>query len=151
VKSRLLLDIVVRQGPSIFELLSSKDESLLIRWDTFFVLDLCLDIVDSIWRLHIQCDGLAGQSLNEDLHTSSESQYKVESGLFLDVVVWKGSTIFKLLSCKDESLLVGWDSLLVLDFSFDVINGVWWLNVESDCFASQCLDEDLHASSESED
>lgn len=34
VESGLLLDIVVRQSPSILELLSREDESLLIRGDT---------------------------------------------------------------------------------------------------------------------
>ena len=36
----LLLDIVVREGSSIFELLSSEDESLLIWGNTFFILNL---------------------------------------------------------------------------------------------------------------
>ena len=36
----LLLDIVVREGSSIFELLSSEDEPLLIWRNTFFILDL---------------------------------------------------------------------------------------------------------------
>ena len=36
----LLLDIVIREGSSIFELLSSEDESLLIWGNTFFILNL---------------------------------------------------------------------------------------------------------------
>ena len=34
VQSRLLLDVIIRKGPAIFELLPSKDETLLVRWDT---------------------------------------------------------------------------------------------------------------------
>ena len=36
----LLLDIVVRESSSIFELLTSEDKSLLIWRNTFFILDL---------------------------------------------------------------------------------------------------------------
>ena len=36
----LLLDVVIRESSSIFELLTSEDESLLIWGNTFFILDL---------------------------------------------------------------------------------------------------------------
>ncbi len=39
----------------------------------------------------------------------------MESGLLLDVVIRKSSSIFQLLSCEDQSLLVGGDTFLVLD------------------------------------
>ena len=39
VKGRLLLDVVIRKSPAILELLTSKDESLLIWRNTLFVLD----------------------------------------------------------------------------------------------------------------
>ena len=48
VKSRLLLDIVVAQRAAVFELLSGKDETLLVRGNALFVLDLSLDIVDGV-------------------------------------------------------------------------------------------------------
>jgi hypothetical protein len=48
----------------------------------------------------------------------------VKGGFLLDVVVSEGSAVLKLLSCKDESLLVGRDSLLVLDFGLDVFDGI---------------------------
>lgn len=44
MKSRLLLNIVVRQSTSIFQLLASKDQSLLIRRNSFLILDLGLYI-----------------------------------------------------------------------------------------------------------
>jgi hypothetical protein len=40
VKSRLLLDVVVAQCTPILQLLTSKDQTLLIRWNTLLVLDL---------------------------------------------------------------------------------------------------------------
>jgi len=87
VKGGLLLDVVVRKSSAILELLSSEDESLLIWWDTFLVLDLGLDVLNSVCWLDIEGDGLTSESLDEDLHTSSESQHKMESGFLLDVVV----------------------------------------------------------------
>ena len=38
VKSALLLDVVVREGPSVLELLTGKDEPLLVGGDPFLVL-----------------------------------------------------------------------------------------------------------------
>ena len=40
MESRFFLDVVVRKGAAVFELLSGEDEALLIRWDTFLVLNL---------------------------------------------------------------------------------------------------------------
>ena len=64
----LLLDVVVGEGSAVFELLSSEDESLLIRWDSLLVLDLGLDVLDGVCWLDLKSDGLAGKSLNENLH-----------------------------------------------------------------------------------
>merc|ERR1712209_114776 len=112
MQGALLLDVVVREGSSVFQLLSSKDQSLLVWGDALLVLDLGLDILNGVRRLHLQGDGLPGQCLNEDLHTSSQSQDKMEGGLLLDVVVREGPAIFQLLSSKDQSLLVWGDALL---------------------------------------
>ena len=67
VEGGLLLDVVVRESTSILKLLSSKDKTLLIRRDTFLVLDLGFDIVNGVRRLNIQGDGLAGQSFHKNL------------------------------------------------------------------------------------
>ena len=64
MESRLLLNVVVGKGTAIFKLLAGKNKTLLVRWDTFLVLDLGLDIVDSIARLDLKGDGLASESLN---------------------------------------------------------------------------------------
>ena len=60
-----LLDVVVRQSASIFQLLAREDQSLLVGWDALFVLDLALDVVDGIGGLHLEGDGLARQGLHE--------------------------------------------------------------------------------------
>lgn len=60
VQSGLLLDVIVAQCSTIFQLLSGENESLLIRWDTFLILDLGLDVLDSVGGLDIESDGLTG-------------------------------------------------------------------------------------------
>merc|ERR1711974_529842 len=74
----------------------------------------------------------------------------MESALLLDVVVGESSSILELLASEDQSLLIWGNAFLVLDLSLDVLNGVGWFDLESDGLASQGLDEDLHASPESE-
>merc|ERR1712151_1388029 len=150
VKGGLLLDVVVRKSSTILELLTSEDKSLLVWWDTLLVLDLGFDVLDGVSWLNIEGDGLSSQGLDEDLHTTSESQHKMESGLLLDVVIGEGSAILELLTSEDESLLVWWNTFLVLDLGLDVFDGVCWLNIKGDGLASESLDEDLHTTSESE-
>jgi len=82
---------------------------------------------------------------------TSESEHEMKSGLLLNVVVRKSSAILKLLSGKDESLLIWGNTFLVLDFGFDILDGVSWLDVQSDGLSSEGLDEDLHATSKSKD
>ena len=66
VKARThLLDIIITQRPPILELLPSKDQTLLVRWDAFLVLDLGFDIVDCVAGLDFEGDSLAGESLDE--------------------------------------------------------------------------------------
>ena len=74
MKRALLLDVVVRKGTTVFELLPGKDQALLIWRNALFVLNLALHCVDGIRRLHLESDGLSGQGLNEDLHTATKTQ-----------------------------------------------------------------------------
>src|SRR5258708_29929618 len=48
MKSRLLLNVIVRESAAIFELLSGEDQSLLVWRNPFLVLNLGFDIVDGI-------------------------------------------------------------------------------------------------------
>ena len=139
-----LLDVVVSQGSAVIELLSSEDESLLIWRNTFLVLDLGLDVLNGVRRLNVEGDGLAGQGLDEDLHSTSESEDQVEGSFLLDVVVSESSAVIQLLSGENQSLLIWRDSLLVLDLGLDIFNGVRRLHIKGDGIASESLDEDLH-------
>ena len=67
----LLLDVVVRKGTAILELLAREDEALLIRGDALLVLDLGLDVLDRVGRLHVERDGFAREGFDEDLHDES--------------------------------------------------------------------------------
>ena len=79
MQSRLLLDVVVRKSATILELLTSKDQTLLVGGDTLLVcsgmlvllvgvggcvdglshtLNLGLDVVDGVRRLHLEGDSL---------------------------------------------------------------------------------------------
>merc|ERR1711923_653379 len=151
MQGAFLLDVVIGEGSSVFQLLSSKDQSLLVWGNSFLVLDLGLDILNGVGRFNLKSDGLASQGLDEDLHTSSQSENQMKSAFLLDIVVGECSSIFKLLSGKDQSLLIWGDSFLVLDLGLDILNGVRWFNLEGDGLASQGLDKDLHTSSEPED
>merc|ERR1711998_1608 len=115
MESGLLLDVVVGEGATVLELLTSEDESLLIGRNTLLILDLGLDVVNGVGGLDLKGDGLAGESLDKDLHTTAETEDEMESGLLLDVVVGEGATVLELLASEDESLLIGRDALLVLD------------------------------------
>merc|ERR1712117_771247 len=102
MKGGLLLDIVVRQGPAILELLTSKDQPLLIWGNALLVLDLGLDVLDGIRWLNLQGDGLAGQGLDENLHATTQTEDQMKGGLLLDVVIRQGPAILKLLASKDQ-------------------------------------------------
>ncbi|KAI4970381.1 hypothetical protein ZWY2020_001295 [Hordeum vulgare] len=157
VKGGLLLNVVVRQGTAILKLLTSKDETLLVRGNAFLVLDLCLHIVDGVRRLHLQCDGLAREGLYKDLHATTkaedkttEPEHQMEVGLCLDVVISQGAAILELLASKDGTLLVSGDALLVVDLGLHVVNGVRGLHLQGDCLAGEGLDDDLHTTTKRE-
>lgn len=68
VECRFLLDVVVRKGATVLKLLSGEDQTLLVRGNSFLVLDLGLDIVDCVRGLNLKSDSLARKGLDEDLH-----------------------------------------------------------------------------------
>ena len=73
--------------------------------------------------------------------TTSQSQNQVQGGFLLDVVVGQSSTVFQLLTSKDQSLLVRWDTFLVLNLRLDIVNGVRRFDFQSNSLTSQGLDE----------
>ena len=131
MKGGLFLDVVVRQCTPILKLLPSKDQPLLVRWNAFFILDLCLNIVDSVRALNLQCDGLASEGLNKYLHPSLQPQNKMDCILLLDVVIGHSKVVLKLLTPKDQHLMICTNAFLILDHSLKVTDFIGALNLES--------------------
>ena len=78
MKGGLLLDVVVTEGSAVLKLLASENEALLVGRDALLVLNLSLHVLDGVRRFNIKSDGLAGEGLNEDLHTTTESEDQVK-------------------------------------------------------------------------
>ena len=151
MQSRLLLNIVVRQGTTVLELFTSKDKALLVRRNAFFILDLRLHVVDGIRRLDLQRNRLASESLDKDLHTTAKTEDEVEGRLLLDVVIRESTTVFKLFASENKALLIGGDSFLVLNLRLHVIDCVGRLDFQGDRLASERLDKDLHTAAQTKD
>jgi hypothetical protein len=56
--------------------------------------------------------------------TTAQSENKVKGGLLLDIVVRECATVLQLLAREDKALLVGRDTLLVLDLLLDILNRI---------------------------
>jgi len=48
-----LLDVVIRKGAAVLQLLASENETLLVWWDALLILDLCLYVIDGVAGLDI--------------------------------------------------------------------------------------------------
>ena len=151
MQGRFLLNVVIGEGTSVFKLFSGENETLLVWGDALLVLDLGFHVVDRVGAFNFEGDGFTGQGLDKDLHPATETKDKVKRRFLLNVVIRKGTSVFKLLAGENESLLIRRNPFLVLDFRFDVVDRVRGFDFEGNGFASERLDEDLHASSESED
>jgi len=149
MESWFRLDIVIGKITAIFKLSVDEGKSpSSIRRSSFFVLNFGLNIVDCVKSFNVESHSLASESFDEDLDITSayESEYKMESWFLLDIVVGKSSSIFNCLASEDHILLIRGNSFLVLDLSFNVVDGVRSLNVESDGLACKCFNENLHVS-----
>jgi hypothetical protein len=67
VQSGFLLNVVISQSTSIFQLLSSENQTLLVRGNSFLVLNLGLDIVNGVRGFHFKGDGLSCEGLDKNL------------------------------------------------------------------------------------
>ena len=67
------LNVVVAQVSPIFQLLTGENQPLFVVLDTFFVLDLLLDVFDRVTGFDVKRDGLPGQSFYENLHGATEA------------------------------------------------------------------------------
>mmetsp|Transcript_79918 Transcript_79918/g.222307 ORF Transcript_79918/g.222307 Transcript_79918/m.222307 type:complete len:179 (-) Transcript_79918:8-544(-) len=87
---------------------------------------------------------LCQESQRRVVDTSTKSQNQMQGGLLLDVIIAQSAPIFQLLSSEDQTLLIGRNSLLVLNLRLDIVDGVRRLDIERDGLARQGLYEDLH-------
>ena len=132
----LLLDVVVSESTGLIELLSRKDQALLVGGDAFAALDLLLDALDGIVGLNIECDGLSSEGADEDLlGAAAEAEDQVEGSLLGNVVISKGALPIELLASENETLLVGRDSLALLNLGLDSLDSVGSLDIDSDGLA----------------
>jgi len=76
--------------------------------------------------------------------TTSQPQDKVEGRFLLDVVITQRASVLQLLPCKDKTLLIWGNPLLVLDLRLHIVDGIGCLDIKSDGLTSQSFDEDLH-------
>jgi hypothetical protein len=121
MQSRFLLDVVVSKGTAIFKLLTSENKALLVRGNTFLVLNLSLDIFNGVGGFYFKGNSLTGEGLDEDLHTTTETEHQVKGRFFLNVVIGQSATIFKLLAGEDQTLLIRRNALLVLNFGLNIL------------------------------
>ena len=61
----------------------------MIGGNSLLVLNFLLNVVDGVRRLDVEGDCLSRKGLNEDLHSSTETEDEVEGGLLLDVLLTK--------------------------------------------------------------
>ena len=73
MKCGLLLDAVVGECAAILKLLASEDDAQVLDWDALLLLDLGLQVVDGVRVPDIQGDGLAVESLHEELHATTKT------------------------------------------------------------------------------
>ena len=64
-KKNHLLDIIIRQRPTVLQLLAREDQPLLVGRDAFLVLDLGLDIVDCVRGFDLEGDSFAREGFYE--------------------------------------------------------------------------------------
>ena len=68
MQSGLLLDVVVVESSSVFELLTGENEPLLVGRNAFLVLNLSFDIVYGIRRFYLERNRFTRQCFDEYLH-----------------------------------------------------------------------------------
>ena len=79
------------------------------------------------------------------LSRTTQTRHQMHSALMPNLVVCKGAFVLKLPPCVDETMLVGWDTLLDLDLHLHILDGVIRGKPrKGDYLPSQGLDDDLH-------
>merc|ERR1719247_3022181 len=114
------------------------------RGECLLYLEFWSSIFDGVRSLHIKGDGLASQSLDENLHTATQAQNQVQRRFFLDIVIRQSATVLQLLAGENQTLPIGGNAFFILNFGFHIFDGVGGLHVEGNGFSGQGLDENLH-------
>lgn len=70
----------------------------------------------------------------------------MQSRLLLDIVVGQSAAILQLLASENQTLLIRWNTLLVLNLGLETLDSIGGLDVKSDSLTGKGLDEDLHGS-----
>jgi hypothetical protein len=143
MKRRLLSNVVVAESSTVLKLPSIKDQSLLVWRNALFVLNFRLHILNCIAALYINRHGLASLKPDKDLKSTYQPQRKMKRRLLSNVVVAESSTVLKLPSIKDQSLLVWRNALFVLNFRLHILNCIAALYINRHGLASLKPDKDL--------
>ena len=56
MESRFFLDVVIGECTAVLELLTGKDETLLVGRDAFFILDFRFNIIDRVGGFNFESD-----------------------------------------------------------------------------------------------
>jgi hypothetical protein len=68
VEGGFLLNVVIREGASVFKQLAGEDEDLLVGRDALLVLDLGFYVFDRVGCLDFESDGFPGEGFDKNLH-----------------------------------------------------------------------------------
>ena len=107
---------------------------------------MAFHVVDCVGRFDFESD-----RLDENLHAAAETEDKMEGGFFLNIIIRKGAAVLKLLTSKNQMLLVRRDAFFVLDLGLRTLDRVRRLNLEGDRLTHEGLDKDPHTATKMED
>lgn len=103
MESGLLLDVIIGQRATIFELLSGEYQTLRVRRNALPLLDFSLNTFNEVGRLNVKGESVTAQVLDEDLHAAEITVDNVNGRFRPNVVVTKGSAILELFTPVDET------------------------------------------------
>ena len=111
-------------------------------------LERSLQIVDRVGGFYLQCDGLAGERLHEDLYAVAEVQPPVKRALLMDAVLRRRAAVLEQPVVQVQALLLGANTLFVMDLSLHIVDCVGRFNVNCEGLAGGGLHVCLHAAKE---
>ena len=86
MESTVLLNIVVAQPFTVFKQLASEKESLFIRCNSLFFLNLCLYILNGIAWLNIEGDGIFQISLKGEVAQGGYFCYNLPLKVYINLL-----------------------------------------------------------------